>query len=664
MAIVKMKKLRLVGLSSEKEKIIGGLLRSGAAQLKPTQEIDLTVRGTDAERLDDAASVYSRAVVALDFLAAQERELKKRVAAGEIAKDALPEEKKGGLFSARESVSADEFESVALEREELLGVCAALSAIAARKTEIKAEESAQKALTEGLKPYEGLRERFSSFAPTRHVSFVLGTCKAAKTLQENVRKISETVGAETTLTPVGEGKVSFYLLFSAVETPKKAALDAELSALGFTPCPYSYDCTAKEKIAECEDRIKALQEEDRSLTLRAAEYLPKKREMRLFCDHYRFRMELIRAEGDFAKTAQTFILEAFVPEPSEKDVKKRLEETTDNVILTFEDVADEDYPPTLLKNNALVAPYESITSVYSPPSYKEADPNPAVAVFYFIFFGIMLGDAGYGLLLAVACFLATRLFKMEKGAKNLLCVFAMGGVSAIVWGILFGGVFSIEAVKPVWFAPMDDPVTMLILCFALGLVQIFVGMGYQAHDLIKNGRVADAVYDIFSWYAIFLGAGLTVLSMLFVPAFPAVVGLIVLIAGAAVLMFGGAIRSKGVLGRIIGAVKPLYGIVNYFSDVMSYSRLFGLCLASGVIGLVFNTLGGLVLGLPGVGWLFAVLIYLLGHTLNFAIGLLGIYVHDSRLQYIEFFGRFYHGGGRAFAPLGLNLKYVTIKQEV
>jgi V/A-type H+-transporting ATPase subunit I len=211
---------------------------------------------------------------------------------------------------------------------------------------------------------------------------------------------------------------------------------------------------------------------------------------------------------------------------------------------------------------------------------------------------------------------------------------------------------------------MSDPITMLVLCFALGLVQIFVGMGYQAYNLIKDGKAMDAVYDIFSWYAIFLGAGLAVLSVMVFPALPVWVGLAVLIAGVVVLMGGGAIRAKGVVGRIIGAVSPLYGIVNYFSDVMSYSRLFGLCLASGVIGLVFNTLGGLVWSLPVIGWLLAIVIFLLGHTLNFAIGLLGIYVHDSRLQYIEFFGRFYHGGGRAFAPLGLNLKYVTIKQEV
>jgi V/A-type H+-transporting ATPase subunit I len=407
-----------------------------------------------------------------------------------------------------------------------------------------------------------------------------------------------------------------------------------------------------------------IEQEKIDCTMQAVKLLPYRKQLKLLADNASFRMDMARADGDFAKTAQTFILEGFVPEPCTEQLTKLIDKTTKNVDLTLEDVKPEDQPPTLLKNNKVVTPYESITSVYSMPSYYEADPNPAVAIFYFIFFGIMLGDAGYGLILAIAAFVATKCFKMEKGTKNLLLVFGMGGVSAIIWGILFGGVFSIEAVSPVWFAPMSDPITMLVLCFALGLVQIFVGMGYQAYNLIKDGKAMDAVYDIFSWYAIFLGAGLAVLSVMVFPALPVWVGLAVLIAGVVVLMGGGAIRAKGVVGRIIGAVSPLYGIVNYFSDVMSYSRLFGLCLASGVIGLVFNTLGGLVWSLPVIGWLLAIVIFLLGHTLNFAIGLLGIYVHDSRLQYIEFFGRFYHGGGRAFAPLGLNLKYVTIKQEV
>ncbi len=667
MAVVGMKKFRLVGLSSEKEKIIDKLLRCGAAQLTPTEETELTVRNLEGETLDEAASVYSRACVALDFLGERLKACRRLVEKKILPRETLAGAEKKTLLFVRTAVSADDFERVDLQKEELFAVCEGLEKLAAEKTELKTRFSALGALGTGLQPYREFRMKFSELQPTRHVRFLLGTCKKAASLQRDVHAMSEKYGAEIQIFPVKDlrGKVREYLLFAAVEKERAQGLDADLAVLGFAPCPYDFDCTADEKLREIRREREEIRRAEEKLEERAAAYFSYEKPLRLLADCYRLRMELIRADGDFAKTAKTFILECFVPAPDAERVEKAIYAATENVVLDVRDAEDRDCPPTLLKNNAFVAPYESITNTFSPPSYRETDPNPVVAIFYVIFFGIMFGDAGYGLVLAVGSFLAVRLLKPEKSMRNLLLIFGMGGISAIIWGILFGGVFSIDTVQPLWFAPLSDPIIMLILCFALGLLQIFVGMGYQAHELIKGKHIADAVYDVFSWYAIFLGGGLAALSLLLVPAFPVWIGVAILAAGVAVLMFGGAVRAKGVFGRIFGAVSPLYGIVNYFSDVMSYSRLFGLALASGVIGLVFNTLAEVFIGLiPVAGYVLAAILLLVGHGLNLAIGLLGAYVHDSRLQYIEFFGRFYHGGGRLFVPLGSNLKYVTIKQEV
>ena len=666
MAVVKMKKFRVVGLSSEKDKIIGTLLRCGSAELKPTKEIDLTVRSLDGEALEDATSDYSRAVVALEFLKAQKKRAKDLAKAKEIPEDAVPKEG-FSLFFYKNDVGADEFENVVLERGEILGTCAALEAIAARQSEIKSQRNALATLKEGVEPYAGLTLKFSQLGGTKHVSFVLGTCKDSKTIEGDVEEIGKRCGADVQLMPCENGKgKQAYVLFGVTPREDRQMLESELAAVGYSPCTYDFDCTAKEKLEEIGKEDEALAAEDVSLVLKSLEYVPQEPRLKLFSDNSKFRAEIVRADGEFAKTSETFILECFVPEPEEARTKEKLLSATENIELTVEDVEPEDKPPTLLKNNAVVAPYEFITNTYSPPSYYETDPNPFMAVFYFIYFGIMLGDAGYGLLLAIATFLLAKFCKMGKNTKSMMLIFGMGGISGIIWGLLFGGIFSIEAIEPLWFSPVDEPILMLVLCFALGLAQIFVGMGINAYNLIKEGHLADAVYDIFSWYVIFLGAGLAVLSAMVLPQLPIAVGLVILAVGVAVLMFGGAIRGKGVFGRIIGAVQPLYGVVNYFSDVMSYSRLFGLCLASTVIGLVFNTLATVIMEmLPVVGIVFAIIILIIGHVINIAIGLLGIYVHDSRLQFIEFFGRFYRGGGRLFAPLGLNLKYVTIKaQEV
>lgn len=665
MAVVTMKKLRLIGLSSEKQKIIGGLLRSGAVHLKPTQEIELTVRRTEKQTLDKAASVYSRLTVALEFLASQEKEAKRLIGEGKLPQEAYSAEKKP-LLSVREEVSADDFEKIVLEEEALLSVCAELEGLATEKNEIASRRTALQTLRKEVLPYQAFPMKFSEIRSTRHTDFLLGTIKNASGTADKLAALAEKHGASVETIPPSDGKKGELIVFSVVEKGSRAAYEEGLIACGYTPCAFDFECTPAEKLAEIDDELRAAECAAVDCTAKAVKLLPMRKQLRLLSDNATFRMDITQADGAFAKTEKTFILEGFVPELSVEAVDGLIGKATKNVWIEWSDVEEADCPPTLLKNNGLVAPYESITNTYSPPSYYEADPNPAVAVFYFLFFGIMLGDAGYGLILAIAAFLAVKILKPGKGTRDLLLVFGMGGISAIVWGILFGGIFSIEGVKPILFTPMNDPILMLVLCFALGLLHIFVGMGYQAAELIKRHKAMDAVYDIFSWYTIFLGAGLALIPMFVggMPEFISTIGLVVLAVGVFVLMFGGAVREKGVIGKIIGAVKPLYGIINYFSDIMSYSRLFGLCLASGVIGLVFNTLGGVILSIPFVGWLLAAVVYLIGHTLNFAIGLLGIYVHDSRLQYIEFFGRFYHGGGKLFSPLGLNLKYVTIKQEV
>lgn len=667
MAVVTMKKLRLVGLASEKQKIIGGLLRSGSVHLKPTEELELTVRRTETQQLEEAASVRSRLSVALDFLSAQEKEAKRLIDGGVLPSEAYRAEKKPLLF-VREEISADDFEKVELEEARLLAVCDELENLAVEKKEIAKKRAALLSLRGELSPYLAFPLKFSEVKGTKHTDFLLGTVKSLKDAEKKISDLAEEKGATATVLPIlGEkGKSGGLIVFSVVAKEDRVVYESSLSAFGYVPCAFSFDCTAAEKRAEIDETLDELAVADAEKTKKALEYLSARKELKLLSDHVAFRAEMTRADGEFAKTEKTFVLEGFVPESAAANVEKTLKKATKNIFVVWEEVEEKDCPPTLLRNNGLVGAYETITNTYSPPSYYEIDPNPAVAVFYFIFFGIMLGDAGYGLILAIAAFLAVKFLKMEKGTKDLLTVFGLGGISGIVWGILFGGIFSIDGIEPVLFTPMNDPIMMLVLCFALGLLHIFVGMGYQAADLIGHGKAMDAVYDIFSWYAIFLGAGLAILPVFMggMPEFIQTIGWIVLAAGAFLLMFGGAIRGKGVVGRIVGAIKPLYGIVNYFSDIMSYSRLFGLCLASGVIGLVFNTLGGVLLSIPFVGWLLAAVIYLIGHTLNFAIGLLGIYVHDSRLQYIEFFGRFYHGGGKLFSPLGANLKYVTIKQEV
>ena len=206
---------------------------------------------------------------------------------------------------------------------------------------------------------------------------------------------------------------------------------------------------------------------------------------------------------------------------------------------------------------------------------------------------------------------------------------------------------------PLLFAPLDNPMGMLIFCMIIGVLHIFSGMAMKMAAQIKAGHFLDAVFDEVSWMMLIAGLGL-----LFLPQ-TRTVGAVLAILGAAIVLLTAGRAKKGVFGKIIGGFGGLYGITSYLSDILSYSRILALSLASGVVGMVMNLLAGMVQG-SVIGFVLSLLIYAVGHVFNLAMGLLSAYVHDSRLQYIEFFNKFYEGGGYAFRPLQINPRFVDV----
>ncbi len=327
--------------------------------------------------------------------------------------------------------------------------------------------------------------------------------------------------------------------------------------------------------------------------------------------------------------------------------------------------------PVLLHNSSAVVPFEAVTEMYSLPDYRGFDPTSIFALFYAVFFGMMLSDAGYGILMAVGCFIVLKKFNLEGMTYKMIKLFFYCGISTIIWGALFGGWFGdIVAVfsrtflgkevvlQPIWFNPLDDPMKLLILSLALGIVHIFIGMGIKAYMQIKEGKWLDAVCDEGFWYITILGliawlGGGTVST-----ALPKV-GMYMSIIGAAGLLLTGGRHNKG-FGKITGGLSNIYSITSYMSDILSYARLLALGLATGVIAQVVNTMGTLFGG--GFGGLIAlVLIFILGHALNLAINALGAFIHSSRLQYVEFFGKFYLDGGEPFDPFRRKTKYIKLE---
>ncbi len=312
--------------------------------------------------------------------------------------------------------------------------------------------------------------------------------------------------------------------------------------------------------------------------------------------------------------------------------------------------------------------------MYSLPSRHDIDPTKLLAPFYFIFFGMMLSDAAYGIIMAVGCWYILKKFKLEGMTYRMIKMFFYCGISTFIWGALFGGwfgdfipvaaktLFDVDIViKPIWFDPMAEPMKLLIFSLILGGIHLFVGMGIQAYMFIRDGHPLDALFDIGLWYVLLIGLVLFGIGGSVAPVM-VTVGKVMSIVGAVGILLTGGRKKKGIFGKITGGLGSLYGITSYLSDVLSYSRLLALGLATGVVAKVINTLGSLAGG--GVkGAIVLLLAFVIGTVFNIAINALGAFVHSCRLQYVEFFGKFYTGGGRPFEPFERKTKYIKILKE-
>ena len=378
-------------------------------------------------------------------------------------------------------------------------------------------------------------------------------------------------------------------------------------------------------------------------------------------------------------TAKTFLLEAYLPKYAEEIVKSALDEATCAVYYEFREPAEDEMPPTLYKNNEVVKNFETITNMYSPVNAREFDPNGIMAFFYSLFLGFIMGDIGYGLLMLIgggAIYLKKR--GTDSGIKRLAAVFAIGGIFAILWGLSFASFFGIEIFDSLMPNPKDDRwhfmgieiPSVLVISLEIGVVHLMAGYICKAVQCMRRGHFWDGMFEGFVWAVFSIGVGLAIVGLLDEAnlSILAIVGGVT--AGASLLTaMLTAGRKEKLLGKFTKGFGAAYGVINYVSDILSYARLYGLMLSGAVIAQIISgyavtgmgegSVGFIMSGNVGLIMLGAVLL-LVGHAFNLAIGLLGAYIHDARLQYVEFYGRFFEGEGELFAPLGSNCKYIKV----
>ena len=643
MAILKMKKLRICGVSEEQTQLIRQLQLLGSVEigapcaLTDTQGVQVFCAG-DGKSADALLRTSARLTSALETLKHYEI-------------------KKGGLFAARPEKTIGELFSDEAYAAALDTAQAVLDAQDAR-SRLAAEKSRLTAVRESFVPWQQLPLPLETLG-TQHTRILLGTVPAQTDLEALRARVFEAAD-EVQLEQISADQQSRYLLVF-VHKCAAEAVGAALREAGFALTTFDgVQGTAAENIRRTDEAIAACEQQDAEKLAELTALAEQKSALQLAFDRCTQEISKAQAADRLVHSEKTFCLGGWVPC---EDVGK-LEALLSGFCCAWEltDPAPEEYPdvPVKLKNNKLTWPLNMVTEMYSLPAYDGVDPNPLMAPFFILFYGIMMADMGYGLLMILASIIITKKSRPKGTSGQMFGLMFSCGISTFLMGALTGGFFgdflpqlvgiidpdTTFKALPSLFTPLDDTITILIGAMALGFVQIVTGMAISFVEKIKKGQIMDAIWEELTWWVVFAGIACMALG----------VTNIVLYVGLAMVVVGSGWSAKG-FGKVTAIFGSVYNhVTGYFGDILSYSRLMTLMLAGSVIASVFNTLGAI----PG-NVVFFLLVSVAGNGLNFALNLLSCYVHDLRLQCLEYFGKFYQDGGKPFEPLAINTKYVDIQ---
>lgn len=650
MAIIGMQRLSLFALAEDRDKLLKDLIRLGCLELVEPEKEEYDAWKTavckdagESREISDSLASLSAALKALDKYAHE----------------------KTGFFKNRQAVRDGEFNT--RERiDQALAKAEEINGSAKRIGELWNEENKLTALEQALAPWESCTVPLE-FGGTRETDFLLGTLPAETDFEELEQSLQAQV-PESIFEQIEADKELYYVAFTVHKAFFEQAFGI-LKGAGFVRSQFGeQQGTPADNITRVQEQMIAVAQERDALCDGFAAYKADKPLLEQSYDALQILLGQQKMRDHLLKTEKTVYINGWVAVDQAEELQTLLDKYT--CAYELREPLEEEQPPVKIKNSKLIEPFGMVTEMYSLPDPRGMDPNPFMAPFFFLFFGMMVSDAGYGLVMALVSTLVLRKLKTRGMFRQLLGLMLWGGISTFLWGAVFGGWFGDLpqllgttitgkpwVIKPLLFNPLEEPMTMLFMSFAFGLVHIFTGLGLKAWMLIKRGKWLDAVYDVVLWWMLIIGA----LLMLVNPG----VAKILLVVSVVALILTQSRTSKNIFGRIGGGLWALYGgLTGYFSDILSYSRLLALGLATGVIATVINTMTSL---LPDkimiVKIILMVVILIGGHLFNMAINLLGAYVHTSRLQYIEFFGKFYESGGEAFKPAKMETKYVDILKE-
>ena len=671
MSVVPMKRITVAAMKRDRKAVLEYLQVLGAVQISIRKKEDDVFTKTDMSKSQQL------------FL----RNRDKAEDALAVLKRFAPEKK--GILSSLEGRRELSVE----EAREKIGTC---SDTIHRCEEILRTEKEYADLVSGIPKMEDQKKALEPWmkfdlpmdlGETRACTVFTGTLQGEYTLETLYTQVKTLSNVETLEGEIISSDATQTCIFLVCEKKDQAAVKEALRRMNFASPPVA-NTNPAERMRELDEEIAAASGQSEEKLEKIRSYAGDREDIRFASDYYTMRAEKYGALSQLLQSRRVFFLEGFIPEACAQDVAQGLQNRFECAV-EVRNPGKKEKPPVLLKNNGFSAPLEGVTESYSLPGKKEIDPTFLSSLFYYILFGIMLSDAGYGILLFLGTGILLLRFRnrMEPGMKKTMRMFFFCGIATTFWGFMFGSFFG-DAVavigktflgkgedfglKPLWFAPLDEPMRMLTFCFIIALIHMFVGLGAKAYMQIRDKKYLDMVYDVLLWYVLLISC---IVFLLTVPTMAEMLSvnplstslktpmMVLMIISAVGIILTGGRESKNWVKRILKGLYALYGISGWLSDVLSYSRLLALGLATGVIAQVFNSMGSMGgKSIPGV--LMFIVVFLVGNVLNLAINALGAYVHTNRLTYVEFFGKFYDGGGKKFCPFAANTKYYKFKEEM
>ena len=636
-----MKHLRLLGMESEREALLKAMQEMECVEISSIDGSEEALKSGFAKPDDKA------------LMSAQEASRAYRTALASL--DRFAPEKKG-MFRKRQGVSRAAFFSAESE-ENARTAAETINKDTRRLGEIESERTKNEALRATLAPWLTVDVPLGGADGALSVFF--GTVGLNVT-NDALKALADSLDGLLTWQQASSDRSLRYLLVMCHGSVKERALSA-LRDLGFSTVSFrGMTGTAKENDKALAENLAALEKERQEIEQRIAGLGGKREALLEASDRAAIALRREEAKSRLVGTDKAFLLEGWLPADRCAEIEKTLKPFT-CAIETREPTEDE-YPqvPVQLKNNKLTRPLNMVTEMYSLPAYGTLDPNPLMAPFFILFYGIMMADMGYGLLMMIASVIISKKYRPKGTSGELFSLLGLCGISTFIMGALTGGFFGdfltqlVAIVSPgtvfalpKLFDPLDDLTMILIGSMALGMVQIVTGMAISLIEKCKRKKFLDAFFEEITWWIVFVGIALLALGK----------GAAVLYVGCALVLLGPIVQGKG-WGKLTGVFGSLYNhVTGYFGDILSYTRLMALMLAGSVIAQVFNMLAAM----PGNVIAF-IIISMLGNAMNFGLNLLGCYVHDLRLQCLEFFNKFYVDGGKPFRPMTLDTEYVDLQQ--